>query len=69
MNFKSASSHLTAETAVIGNEAVIRRSIVGANCKIGKNVELFSCILLDGVEVKDNCKIRDSVLGIGTVVG
>ena len=58
MELKTAGSYLIADNVAVGNGAVIRRSLVGANCKIGKNVELFNCILLEGVEVKDNCRIR-----------
>ena len=25
--------------------------------------------MLDGVEIKDNCKINECVLGVGTVIG
>ena len=54
---------------MVGNSSKIRRSVIGANCKVGKNVEIFNSILLEGVEIKDNCKINESVLGAGTVVG
>lgn len=47
--FKSGSSCLIAEGVSVGSGAVLRRSIVGAGCKIGKNVELFNSILLEGV--------------------
>lgn len=67
--FKTGANYLVADNVSIGNGAKIRRSVIGANCRIGKNVELFNSILLEGVEIKDNCKVSDSVLGAGTVVG
>lgn len=54
---------------MLGNGSKVRRSLIGSGCRIGKNVELFNSILLDKVELKDNCKINDSVLGVGTVIG
>lgn len=37
------------ESASIGANQKIRRSCIGAGCKIGKNVEILSSILLDNV--------------------
>jgi NDP-sugar pyrophosphorylase family protein len=58
-----------AESATIAPNARIRRSCIGAGCKIGKNVEILSSIILDNVELKENCRIVDSVLGSGCVIG
>jgi NDP-sugar pyrophosphorylase family protein len=57
------------DSASIGINARIRRSCIGAGCKIGKNVEILSSILLDNVELKDNCRVVDSILGSGCSIG
>ena len=54
---------------IVGNGAKVRRSVIGVGCKIGRNVAIFNSILLEGVEIKDNCRINESVLGLGTVIG
>jgi NDP-sugar pyrophosphorylase family protein len=57
------------DSATVAPNPRIRRSCIGAGCKIGKNVEIINSILLDGVEVKDNCRITESVLGSGCSIG
>lgn len=57
------------ESAVIGASGRLRRTCIGAGCKIGKNVEIINSILLDNVEIKDNCKISESILGSGCIIG
>lgn len=66
---KNGTNWVVGENTIVGITSKIRRSLIGANCKIGKNVEIFNSILLDGVEIKDNCKINECVLGVGTVIG
>lgn len=41
----------------------MRRSIVAGGCKIGKNADIVNSIILEKVEIEDNCKIIDSVVG------
>jgi NDP-sugar pyrophosphorylase family protein len=69
MEHKAGHNILISETAVMGPGGKIRRCLIGPGCRIGKNVELFNSILLENVELKDNCKITESVLGAGTSVG
>ena len=62
-------SATVAESASLGAGTKVRRSCVGGGCRIGKNVDLLNCVLLSGVEIRDNVKISDSVIGKGTYIG
>ena len=60
---------------IVGNECSIEPdlciegyAVIGNNCKIGKNVCLKNVILWDGVEVKENVTIENSVIANGAVI-
>lgn len=42
--------------------------VIGANCKLGADVEIARSVLLDGVTIGKDVTIRDSIIGPNTVV-
>lgn len=44
-------------------------SVLGNGCKIGAQVEITNCVLMDGVVIQDNVVLKHSVLAPGVVVG
>lgn len=53
----------------IGNKTVlmthsnVKKSLIGSNCKIGKKSKIIGSILLDNVEIDDNCIIENCIIG------
>ncbi|OBA28120.1 hypothetical protein HANVADRAFT_22115 [Hanseniaspora valbyensis NRRL Y-1626] len=53
----------------IGNKTVlmthsnVKKSLIGDNCKIGKKSKIIGSILLDNVEIDDNCIIENCIIG------
>ena len=43
-------------------------AVVGANCKLGTDVEIARSVLLDGVVVGKNVTIKDSIVGANAVI-
>lgn len=45
------------------------KSIVGSDCKIGKNSIIENCIVWDNVTIGENCKIEGALICSGAIVG
>ena len=66
--------HLEEETVVgadsrIGSKSWVTRSSIGPGCRIGSNVTIGNCIMLENVTVEDGCKLEGCVLGAGVKIG
>jgi mannose-1-phosphate guanylyltransferase len=55
--------------ATVDPTAKVRRSFVGAGCRIGANAEVVDAVLMDGVTVGDGARVERSVVGAGGDVG
>jgi mannose-1-phosphate guanylyltransferase len=42
---------------------------ISANARIGPGVRLIGCIILDGVEVKENAVVIQSIVGWKSLIG
>jgi translation initiation factor eIF-2B subunit gamma len=57
-----------AET-VIEDKVTIKRTTLGAHCKIGKMARLTGCLIMDGVVIGDSVKLENCTVGQGAIVG
>lgn len=57
-----SSSHVPESTIFVGE------SVVGPNCKIGKNVLIENSIIWDNVKIADNVHIRNSIIASNEVI-
>eukprot|EP00892_Ulva_mutabilis_P010449 jgi/Ulvmu1/7777/UM004_0006.1 len=60
---------LVAQATSIGDRTSIKRSVVGASCKIGANVKIWNSLIMDEVVISDNALIQNSVIGHKSVIG
>ncbi|KAH8828298.1 UDP-3-O-glucosamine N-acyltransferase [Flagelloscypha sp. PMI_526] len=60
---------MVGESTQISERAVIKRTIIGRHCTIGKMVKIVNCILLDHCVVHDGVKLEGCILGNNTTVG
>lgn len=60
---------LLAENVTVREKAVIKESVIGANCEIGSGARLTKCLLMDGVVVEESCVLSGCVLGRRSKVG
>ncbi|XP_034825426.1 translation initiation factor eIF2B subunit epsilon [Maniola hyperantus] len=78
-NFRKINSTLSRsctlkEDVLIGDEthisdmSLVSRSMIGNNCKVGRNVEIQGTHIMNNVVIKDNCKILNSFLDSGCIV-
>ncbi|XBW35850.1 hypothetical protein QEN19_001422 [Hanseniaspora menglaensis] len=49
--------------SVLMSQSNVKKSLIGKNCKIGKKTKIIGSILLDNVEVDDNCIIENCIIG------
>ncbi|KAI9701162.1 MAG: hypothetical protein M1836_001831 [Candelina mexicana] len=54
---------LLAENVTIEEKAVIKESVIGANCRVEKGARLTKCLLMDGVVVGERCQLSGCILG------
>ncbi|XP_063223574.1 translation initiation factor eIF2B subunit epsilon [Bacillus rossius redtenbacheri] len=52
----------------IGEKSCISRSVIGKNCRIGKNVEITDSFIWDSVVIEDGCSVKVSVVCEGCVL-
>ncbi|MCJ1456145.1 hypothetical protein MMC28_006504 [Mycoblastus sanguinarius] len=64
-----APSTLIAPNTTIATHAVIKSSVVGANCAIEAGVRLTGCLLMDGCIVEEKASLQGCILGRRCVVG
>lgn len=54
---------LIAENVTVEKHALIKESVIGANCTIGEGVKLTRCLLMDGAAVGSYCQLTGCILG------
>ncbi|KAI1912412.1 Translation initiation factor eIF-2B subunit gamma [Ophidiomyces ophidiicola] len=60
---------LLAENVTVEEKAVIKESVVGANCHIASGVRLTRCLLMDGVVIGERSQLTDCIIGRRAKVG
>lgn len=53
----------------MGDKCVIKRSVIGRNCKIGDRVKLTNSILMDNVVLEEGAVIQGSVICSNSRIG
>ena len=43
----------------------IKRSVLGPMCKLGSNVKIINCVLMDSVIVHDGCHLQNCIVCTG----
>lgn len=43
----------------------IKRSVLGPMCKLGSNVKIINCVLMDSVIVHDGCHLQNCIICTG----
>jgi len=61
-------SVMIGKSTTVGDVSSIKKSVIGSNCSIGKNVQIFNSYIWDDVEIGDDCVIESSVICRGCVV-
>ncbi len=54
---------LLAENVTVEEKAVVKESVIGANCRVEKGARLTRCLLMDGVVVGEKCQLSGCILG------
>lgn len=50
------------KNVVVGSKSVIKGSTVTQECKIGANVKLTNCVVMDKVTIADNCVLQGCII-------
>lgn len=56
------------ENTQLGEKTTVKRTVIGANCTIGKRVKLTGCILLDNVTIEDDVQLEHTIVGHNAIV-
>lgn len=48
--------------SVLGDKCSVKRSVIGATCKLGNNVKIVSSIVMDDVIVEEGSHIQNSII-------
>lgn len=56
------------EKTVLMAQSNVKKSLIGFNCKIGKKVKITGSIILDNVEIEDNCIIENCIIGYDSII-
>ncbi|EIE22403.1 nucleotide-diphospho-sugar transferase [Coccomyxa subellipsoidea C-169] len=64
MGYKTtvAAGCMVGRGTTMADKCSIKRSVLGAMCKLGSNVKIINCVLMDGVEVQDGCHLQNSII-------
>ncbi|XP_004363534.2 eukaryotic translation initiation factor 2B [Capsaspora owczarzaki ATCC 30864] len=65
---QTGSDSIVKDDVVIGDKSLIKKTIVGSKCKIGANVKLVNCLLMDNVTVQDGCNLQSVVVCTNAVI-
>lgn len=57
------------EKCVVDDKSEISHTIVGRNCKIGKNCKIINSFIFDNVIVEDDCILSFCIIGKNTKIG
>ncbi|ORY75103.1 nucleotide-diphospho-sugar transferase [Protomyces lactucae-debilis] len=60
---------LVGADTLIDDKVTIKRTILGAHCKIGKMARLTGCLIMDNVIIGDSVKLENCTVGQGAVIG
>jgi translation initiation factor eIF-2B subunit gamma len=60
---------LLADNVTVDERAVIKQSVIGANCKIGVGVRLTRCLLMDGAVIGERCQLDGCIIGRRSRIG
>jgi len=60
---------LVADRVSIGAKAVVKKSVLGSGCVVGKGARLMGCVLMDGAMVGENVKLEGCTIGRKATVG
>ncbi|EEP78074.1 conserved hypothetical protein [Uncinocarpus reesii 1704] len=60
---------LIAENVTVEEKAVVKESVVGANCHIASGARLTRCLLMDGVIVGERSQLTDCIIGRRSKIG
>lgn len=52
----------------IDSGARIKESVIGANCRLGKNVRLDGCYLMDNVVIENDCELSKCILSSNVLI-
>ena len=60
---------LLADNVTVEERAVIKESVIGMGCQIGKGARLTRCLLMEGAVVSEQCQLTGCVLGRRCKIG
>ena len=60
---------LIGDNSVVEEKCSIKRSIIGANVKIGNGCKIINCIIMDQVIVEANCKLEGVIIAYRSTIG
>ncbi|CAK9437143.1 uncharacterized protein LODBEIA_P15510 [Lodderomyces beijingensis] len=60
---------MVGEQTVLGEKTNVKKSVIGANCIIGKKVRLNACLLLDRVKIEDDVQLDNCIIGCDVIIG
>ncbi|KAI9783068.1 MAG: hypothetical protein M1839_004237 [Geoglossum umbratile] len=60
---------LLADNVTVDERAVIKQTVIGANCKIEKGVRLTRCLLMDGAAIGERCQLDGCIIGRRSRIG
>ncbi|CAL8468630.1 g8170 [Coccomyxa elongata] len=64
MGYKTtvAAGCMVGRGTTMADKCSIKRSVLGAMCKLGSNVKIINSVLMDGVQVQDGCHLQNSIV-------
>ena len=60
-----ASACMVGRGSSLGDKCSVKRSVLGANCRLGSNVKIINSVLMDSVVVDDSCHVQNSIVCSG----
>ena len=62
---RQRSSLLDQRLCLCRDKCSIKRSVLGPMCKLGNNVKIINCVLMDSVIVHDGCHLQNCIVCTG----
>ncbi|KAJ5513237.1 hypothetical protein N7463_002789 [Penicillium fimorum] len=60
---------LLCENVIVESAAVIKESVIGANCQIGSSARIVRCVLMEGVVIESRAQLTGCVIGQRVQIG
>ncbi|KAJ5383590.1 hypothetical protein N7517_001501 [Penicillium concentricum] len=60
---------LLGDNVIVESAAVIKESVIGANCQIGSSARILRCVLMEGVVVESRAQLTGCVIGRRAQIG